>query len=150
MCHQWTSNYSSCTFNMSDHLCTVPGCSVWKLPFHVTQHQKKKKKLIPFILYFSHLWTKKKINNNIQNSIFSTLEMQKRTALKPDHVIQKWKTCLYFLLSWQSSCVCACQRKLNNIHLEAIQGFVSHDYNELNAGRIHSIKILNQNKTMRK
>jgi len=34
--------------------------------------------------------------------------------------------------------------------LEAIQGLVSHDYNELNAARIHSIKVLNQNKTMRK
>lgn len=58
--------------------------------------------------------------------------------------------CVYLLLSWQRSCLCECQRKLNNIHLEAIQGLVSHDYNELNAARIHSIKVLNQNKTMRK
>lgn len=92
----------------------------------------------------------RKICNNIQNIIFRTLEMLKRSGLKPDWVTQKWKTCLYLLLSWQSHCLSECQRKLNNIHLEAIQGFISHDYNELNADRIHSIKVLNQNKTMRK
>lgn len=88
--------------------------------------------------------------NNIQNIIFRTLEIQKRSGLKSDRVTQKWKTCLYLLLSWQSHRLCECQRKLNNIHLEAIHGLVSHDYNEFNADGAQNIKVLNQNKTIRK
>lgn len=64
-----------------------------------------KKLLTPFTFHILRLKGMKNINNNIQNSICSTWEMQKRTALKSYHVTQKWKTCLYSLLSWQRCCL---------------------------------------------
>lgn len=52
---------------------------------------RKNKQFTPFILYFSHFGNKgrKNSNNNIQNIIFRTLKMQRRTGLKSDWVTQK-------------------------------------------------------------
>lgn len=116
--------------------------------FHSTE---KKNQFTQFILYFHILEQKEgKFVIIIFRTSYSELWKCKREQVKSDWVTQKWKTCLCLLLSWQSHCLCECQGKLNNIHLDAIQGFISHDYNELNADKIHSIKVLNQNKTMRK